>query len=96
MANPEHLELLMEGDQTWNRWRKNHPDVVPDLAGANLQRANLRDVDLSKANLSGADLRRAVLRNADLTEANLEGANLYKADYHDASFKGANLSRVRF
>lgn len=96
MANPDHLEKLLEGSARWNAWREAHPDVTPDLSGADLQRANLRNTDLRRANLSGADLRRAVLRNADLQDANLEGANLYQADYHDASFKGANLTRVRF
>jgi hypothetical protein len=34
MANPEHLKVLKRGVETWNRWRKDHPDVVPDLGGA--------------------------------------------------------------
>ncbi len=48
MANPEHLANLMKGAEAWNTWRDKHPDVVPDLTGANLQQANLRNVNLSK------------------------------------------------
>ncbi len=53
MANPEHLEILKQGVEQWNKWRKEHPEVRPDLSGADLCRANL-----SEADLSGADLAR--------------------------------------
>jgi uncharacterized protein YjbI with pentapeptide repeats len=66
MANPEHLAKLREGPEAWNRWRKEHADVVPDLNGA----------DLSAANLVNADFNGANLREAKLTMANLSGANL--------------------
>jgi hypothetical protein len=45
MANPEHLEILKQGVERWNTWRKERPDVGPDLRGAHLQ-----------MRLSGADL----------------------------------------
>ncbi len=58
MANPEHLEILKQGVEQWNKWRKEHPDVVPylsegDLAGAKLVEANLIRARLFRANLSG-------------------------------------------
>jgi hypothetical protein len=31
MANPEHLEILMQGVAWWNSWRKEFQDVEPDL-----------------------------------------------------------------
>ena len=27
MANPEHLEILKQGVEQWNKWRKEHPEV---------------------------------------------------------------------
>ena len=57
-----------------------------DLSGANLYGAYLRGADLSGANLRGADLSGANLRGADL-----RGANLYGADLRDADLSGANL-----
>ena len=56
MANPEHLETLRQDVKAWNRWRSEHPDIVPDLSRANLLGANLNGADLSGANLSGANL----------------------------------------
>ena len=69
---------------------------------ADLRGANLRDADLSCANLSDADLRgadlsfanlsNANLRDADLRGANLSCANLSFANLRDADLRGANLS----
>jgi uncharacterized protein YjbI with pentapeptide repeats len=47
--------------------------------------------DLRDVNLSGADLRRAVFDEADL-----EGANLSGADLRNASFLRANLMKCAF
>ena len=37
MANPEHVEILKEGVEAWNQWRKDNPGVRPDLRGAAVQ-----------------------------------------------------------
>ena len=42
MANPEHLEILKQGVEQWNKWREEHPDVRPDLHDADLYGANSR------------------------------------------------------
>jgi hypothetical protein len=36
MANEEHLAVLRQGVDAWNAWRKEHPDVVPDLSEVDL------------------------------------------------------------
>ena len=60
-----------------------------DLSGANLSDAYLRGADLRYANLSDADLRGADLRGADLRYADLRGANLRGANLSDADLSGA-------
>jgi uncharacterized protein YjbI with pentapeptide repeats len=107
MANPEHLEMLKQGVEHWNQWRKEHPDVLPDLSdailqraelgGANLSRADirrvdLREADLSRTNLSAARLRRTILYRADLSGADLGEANVTKANLIGANLREANLS----
>ena len=32
MANPEHLEILKQGVEQWNKWREEHPEVRPTSA----------------------------------------------------------------
>ena len=86
MANPEHLEILKQSVDEWNKWREEHPDVVPDLREANLEGANL-----SEAYLAKADLRQANLKEAKLGEATLRQALLFKANLQSAEFRWADL-----
>ena len=105
MANRQHLSTLKQGVVTWNQWRKENPDVRPELydaalAGMNLSQADLTSANLNEANLSGADLREANLAGASLNDANLYEANLHKADlgFADLTFaylSNANLTSAR-
>jgi uncharacterized protein YjbI with pentapeptide repeats len=92
MADKEHLAILKQGVEVWNRWREENPDIWGvDLRGAYLRMANLSGANLSDANLSEADLNRANLSDANLNEANLSEADLSGADLSWASLRGANL-----
>jgi uncharacterized protein YjbI with pentapeptide repeats len=103
MANPEHLKILKQGVDVWNRWREENPDCDPDLSEAKLSEAdlstaNLCKTDLSKANLTHANLTNANLSNADLSDAdlyaNFSSADLTGADLHNADLAGADLYRA--
>ena len=61
MANPEHLEILRQGVDVWNRWREENSEIIPDLTEANLSDAIFAGNNLDKADLSGAKLLRANL-----------------------------------
>jgi Pentapeptide repeats (8 copies) len=102
MAIPDHIARLMEGVDSWNTWRDEHPEITPDLSGENLFRedlgwANLHGVNLSGANLSGqanllaADLNGANLQSAQLDSAVLSGSDLRNADLRSANLFGADL-----
>src|SRR5206468_12258741 len=60
MPNPEHVALLKQGLEAWNRWRVENRHIIrADLGGANLSEADLTGVRLletvfGNANLSGA------------------------------------------
>jgi len=106
MANDEHLAILKQGVEVWNKWRDENQYVRPDLSGTDLSGANLFRADLFMANLSGADLFMANLSGADLFMADLSGADLRgadlfmpeletylrAADLYGANLSGANLS----
>jgi hypothetical protein len=66
MANPEHLDLLQQGIDTWNTWRNGHQDIRPDLSETDLSYTDLSYADLHGADLSYATLNHANLRNIDL------------------------------
>ena len=100
MAKDEHLAILMQGVEAWNRWSEEMADI-PDLRGAslfggnfpgmNLRCALLRRANLGRANLRGADLFGAHLRGASLTGADLSGANVQRASLDGAEFRRTNL-----
>jgi hypothetical protein len=89
MANPEHLAILQQGVEVWNKWRRDRPDLRPNLHDADLYGAVLSSADLSTVNLRGGGLR-----GADLSKAHLRGADLTGAELQFANFRGADLTRA--
>lgn len=92
MANPEHLEILKQGVEVWNEWRKEHPKITLDLRGIAFDGADLSRADFSRADLRGAHLRGAHLGGAELRGAELSGVHLKGAHLRDAHFSGAHLN----
>ena len=94
MADQNHLDILKQGVSTWNQWRKEHPDIRPDLSGAMLQRAYLFQVDLSRANLTEADMSMAILIEANLKQSNLNKTKLFQAMVGLADLSGTDLRKA--
>ena len=92
MANEQHLKILRQGVVVWNQWRKENPNIQPDLSGADLIGADLNQADLGRVNLSAANLTEADLSGANLTEADLSGAYLLRVDLSTANLTEADLS----
>lgn len=85
----EELKVILEKHHLWTTSKSGGEK-------ANLQHANLRNLDLSYVDLTGADLRYsdlsyANLRNADLQGADLEGASLQHANLEETDLSCANL-----
>ncbi|MDM3843931.1 MAG: pentapeptide repeat-containing protein [Aphanizomenon gracile PMC638.10] len=94
MANDEHLAILNQGVEVWNKWRDENPDIRPDLSRSDLSGADLSGADLTETYLNGADLRGANLSDAGLNAANLRGANLSRANLSRANLTEAQLSNA--
>lgn len=107
MLYQENLEMLKQGVEVWNEWKRGYLDKkrifsrvmlsFADLSGMNLEGAHLEDVDLQQANLSEANLKKADLSVSSLISANLSGADLRGAvlegtECIETNFKNANLS----
>src|SRR5215208_4598503 len=65
-----------------------------DLSGANLSNAFLDDANLSGADLRDAHLSGASLFHANLFSADLSGASLFEAGLFDANLRYASLRKV--
>jgi len=97
MANAEHLSILRNGVDFWNRWRESNPEIRPDLSSSALSRQDLRGLNLRGCSLAESHLNRTDLRGADLSRANLSratltGANMRSAVITEAVLDGANVS----
>jgi hypothetical protein len=106
MANPEHLEILRQGVEAWNQWRRDHVEIWPDLSGenfsdaslggANFMNTNLMGSNLSKMSLWGVNFTKANLQRADISNTSLRGAVFIGADLNGANLSNSNLWDVNF
>ena len=92
MVVRQQLDLLRQGRDVWNAWRKQHAEIHPDLSDADFSHDDLRGADLRGTDLSGADLRGTDLRNTNLSNADLSDADLANASISGADLSNANLS----
>src|SRR5712691_1653390 len=56
MTNQLQFNLLKRGTHAWNNWRGQHPEVEPDLRGADLSGAILVGTNFTHANLSNCQI----------------------------------------
>lgn len=87
-----HGGILCRGVALWNAWRRDNPEIRPNLRSAYLNNLDLHGADLQGVDLRNAFLFRADLRGADLSLASLHGADLIRADLGGACLWGACLA----
>lgn len=96
MANPEHLEIFKQGVQVWNQWRKDNPDIKPDLS--RIEYGIFYGMEIHEfvnevgINFAGVDCSYSLLYNIDFTSANFTGADLEEAKFWITDFTETNLS----
>ena len=96
MANPEHVEILKQGVDVWNKWREEHHDIMPDLRKSNIANLHLKSINLCQTNLRKADLSGSMLSGSRFHQANLRYANFGDSDISNVDFSYADLFRANF
>ena len=94
MADPQHINWLLEGVEAWNARRESN-DFAPNFSEANLTRSNLPNLDLVGINFTSANLIHANLTDADLEGVNFTSANLIHANLTNADLVGTNLTNAQ-
>jgi uncharacterized protein YjbI with pentapeptide repeats len=96
MANLEHLTILKQGVEVWNKWYKDSLALSQVLVIPDLSEIDLSEIDLTGAYLWRADFTKAILRNSKLQNACLRGASFIGVDLNGADLRGADLSVAFF
>lgn len=108
MANPQHVQWLLEGVDSWNKRRRSNY-FTPDLSGVYIyfecEKAGLMNsngcVSLAGINLEMADLKGASFAGipweewGDYREAKLRNADLTKADLSMSRFEDADFAGAK-
>lgn len=90
MANAEHLQILEQGVEVWNKWRKENLTVSPDLSYSDLTGADIPGIDLS-----GAYLPRLILAHAKLKGSSFNGSDLHAAEFTGSDLRYSDLAYTK-
>jgi uncharacterized protein YjbI with pentapeptide repeats len=112
MANQDHLQQLLKGVESWNKWRDENPNIHPDLRDFDftdeqtfghspIWSADEKRVYLMHANLDNVDfwrsnLARVYFTGSSLKNANVRGSSLRRTNFNETNITGANFSFARF
>ena len=110
MANPQHIQWLKEGVDTWNA-RRAATEFWPDFDGANLPAelqgslyqppvihtgTSLEGINLDNAYIRDASLSGLGLQKASLQAAQLQNTQLWSSDLSDSTLYEADCSGAVF
>jgi hypothetical protein len=87
----DHVNILIQGVEVWNKWRKDNPEIIPQLSEVDISEMQGFPNGLSNINLSNAYLERTNLYGLTMENSNFEGAILYNSNCYGTSFKNANF-----
>jgi uncharacterized protein YjbI with pentapeptide repeats len=100
-GDSEHLAKLQEGVAAWNAWRKENPEIRPDLKGLDFTDPVFRSTSLwikdgQRVSILGIDLSHTLCLNANFSGANCRNANFSDAMCDQANFSDAYCYRTNF
>lgn len=96
MANEEHIDIVKQGANAIDVFRKQHPEVKLDLGGADLSYLDLSHADLSQGSLTGTNLTGAYLDYTSLNRSGLVDTVFSGCSAKCLSLKEASISGCMF
>ena len=104
MSQDDPSQVLLQGAETWNAWRKQNPGEISfnapdwyDCPGpGGMQVKGLNQLDFSGMDLTGVSIYRAFAEGLDLRGAVVDGATFEEGDFSRADFRGAQFRNTRF
>jgi uncharacterized protein YjbI with pentapeptide repeats len=102
MANQEHLNILKQGAEVWNKWRKENPAIEPDLSNIDLEReapTALSYIDFGQFNDDDLDFDFLAFCNLTLSDyvSKFSGCalGLSEVDFHGVNFNSSSMGYLR-
>lgn len=106
MANEVHCAILKQGIEVWNKWRKENPEIKPDLSGISLhdckplqkfpQFVDFTGANFSETNLSKINFKPLAARGRYYMRAHLATVNFTKANLSEAVIIDGDLNEAVF
>ena len=93
MANEEHIQLLREGAESWNKKRRENPLIPDEIFTPDFSKARLITHFLGSSDLEGINLKNGNFREAMLGPLNLKKANLQESQFQKAFLWGSRPLR---
>jgi len=93
MADQEQIERLKRSVKEWNQWRREHPEIWPDLSRANFRLVNLTEASIDDSPIEDI-LSVIIFSHADLSHANLNHASLFNVDLSSVYLWHADLGHA--
>lgn len=94
MKNEPNINLIKEGKDAWNKYKKDHPNFKADLSFADLSSIDLSGYNLSEVNLKSANLTKCVFKETNLFCANCSDSILIEAEFYTCNLNLINLSQA--
>jgi uncharacterized protein YjbI with pentapeptide repeats len=91
----KHIDILREGADKWNAWRKTHPDIVPDFTDARLEDITITGANLEKAKFIRAVISQVHLRRSEFSDADFSNATIKNCDFSDSTLCRSKLVETR-
>jgi uncharacterized protein YjbI with pentapeptide repeats len=96
MKKEEVLELINNGFQEWNDFRKTRYTLPIDLSELNLSCKDLRNYDFSYCILTHTNLQKTHLGNANFKGVKANHANFRNAYFNKSTFESSDLRDTNF
>jgi beta-lactamase regulating signal transducer with metallopeptidase domain/uncharacterized protein YjbI with pentapeptide repeats len=92
----KYLPILKKGTSSWNSYRNENKQVLPDLSRTDISELNLEDVNMVGISFGGASIRKASLNNANMSSINGNKLEIKDTQLNNTNFSNANLNGARF
>lgn len=94
MASKKSIHAIRKGKDAWNKYKSEHPNIVPDLKDADLSGKDFSGYNLQNTDLSGAKLNNCQFFETKLFRVGLSGANLNNSRFFHCNMRRSDLSKA--